>query len=237
MPILIDKPAGYTSHDVIAIMRKILNVKKIGHAGTLDPLATGLLIVLVARDETKLQDQYMSADKEYVAEITLGQTSTTYDAEGELSEPVAYAHISEDHIKTVVRQFVGAIQQRPPIYSAIKLKGRKLYQLARQDKITAADVPAREVNIYSIDIERIDLPQITLRVRCGKGTYIRSLAHDIGQALGMGAYLSELRRTRIGDYTISDAVSLDQFRKNPSPKMGEGLGRGVSDCDGISSTV
>lgn len=206
MPILIDKPAGYTSHDVIAIMRKILSIKKIGHAGTLDPLATGLLIVLVGRDETKLQDQYMNADKQYVAEITVGQTSTTYDAEGELSELVDYAHISEDQIKNTFSTFVGAIQQRPPIYSAIKLKGRKLYQLARQDKITADDVPAREVNIYSIDIEHINLPQIRLRVRCGKGTYIRSLAHDIGQVLGVGAYLSGLRRTRIGEYTVDDAI-------------------------------
>lgn len=211
MPLLINKPKGFTSFDVIAVVRKKLSVRKVGHAGTLDPMATGLLIVLVGRDETKKQDKFMAADKEYIAEITLGKISSTYDGEGELQASGDLRKISLNDINTVLKTFEGELQQRPPIHSAIKIKGQRLYKLARQGKIDPTDVPLRQVVIHSIELLEYNLPTIKIKVHCGKGTYIRSLANDIGESLGTGAYLSALQRTRIGDCYLENAIELSEL--------------------------
>ncbi len=208
MPLLIDKPTDYTSFDVIAVLRKKLNIKKIGHSGTLDPLATGLLIILVGRSETRQQDSFMGMDKEYIAEITFGATSTTYDAEGELSTSALPANITKEQLEEVLPQFTGDIEQTVPAYSAIKVNGQRLYKLAREGRVGDIKLPNRVVSIYEIEILSVKDAIATIRVHCGKGTYIRSLVHDIGQVLGCGAYLSALRRTKIGDYSVEDALQL-----------------------------
>lgn len=208
MPLLINKPQGFTSHDVVAVVRKKLNIKKVGHAGTLDPMATGLLIVLVGREETKQQDAFMAEDKEYVAEITLGVVSTTYDAEGELTVTGDPSSITQLQVQTVLDTFVGDIEQRPPIHSAVHIGGQRSYALARKGHITADQVPLRVVSIYAIELLDFSLPHIRIRVHCGKGTYIRSLGNDIGQALGVGGYLSMLQRTRIGKWSLNNAIEL-----------------------------
>lgn len=226
MPLLINKPKGFTSHDVVAVVRKKLNIKKVGHAGTLDPMATGVLIVLVGREETKQQDAFMAADKEYVAEITLGSTSTTYDAEGEITVVGDPSSITQTQVTSIVGTFVGDIEQRPPIHSAVHIGGQRSYALARKGKITAEQIPLRPVTIHAIEVMDFQLPCIRIRVHCGKGTYIRSLAHDIGQALGVGGYLSELQRTRIGVWSIDKAIeladvtpeSLQEFNADETPR-------------------
>lgn len=211
MPLLINKPKGMTSHDVVYRIRKATGIKKIGHAGTLDPLASGLLILLVGREETKLQARYMDGDKEYEAEITLGQVSETYDAEGPITSSGDVTHSTRADITALLPQFIGIIQQRPPAHSAIKVRGQRLYKQARRGTLQESDIPMREVRIDSIEIIDCTLPTVRLRVRCGKGTYIRSLAHDLGQALGCGAYLSELKRTKIGEYRLADAMELSAY--------------------------
>lgn len=212
MPLLINKPTGYTSHDIVAIVRKKLNVKKVGHAGTLDPLASGLLIILVGREETKRQAEFMAGNKEYIADITLGQRSVTDDAEGPITPGQNPQHLTEQHIVAVLQNFVGEIQQVPPIYSAIKQRGQPLYKIARQGRNVPVIVEPRPVTIHAIDLLEINLPVIKIKVRCSKGTYIRSLARDIGEALGVGAYMSDLTRTRSGEFSLADAVTLEQFK-------------------------
>lgn len=217
MPVLINKPKGMSSHDVVYRVRRATGIKKVGHAGTLDPLATGLLIMLVGREETKLQAQYMDGDKEYVAEITFGQVSETYDAEGPLTtlhnaEYIA-AHITRQDIEAVLPQFLGDIQQRPPAHSAIKVQGQRLYKAARKGTLRVEDIPMREVRIDELEITDYTPPVLQLRIACGKGTYIRSLAHDLGQALGCGAYMSELKRTKIGSFSVDDAQDLDAYMR------------------------
>lgn len=209
--LLIDKPTDYTSHDIVALVRKYTRIKKVGHAGTLDPAATGLLIVLVGRAETKLQDQYMAEEKEYVAEVTLGQVSTTYDQEGDIIESGDATTIKRSDIENVLKQFIGEIEQRPPIHSAIHIKGQRSYKLARQGKIKPEDMPPRQVTIYSIELLSVDLSTFSIRINCGKGTYIRSLANDIGSVLGVGGYMSALRRTKIGEHSVEDAMTVDEF--------------------------
>lgn len=205
--LLIDKPKGWTSFDVVAKVRSLArqatgNKKiKVGHAGTLDPMATGLLIVLVG-SATKEQDSFMKQDKVYQAEITLGYKSDTYDAEGQL------AHVSDEILDTkvisdAVRSFVGDIEQIPPAYSAIKIKGKKAYELAR--KGVTPEIKPRKVTIYSIDDIKYEYPKLGFDVHVSSGTYVRSLANDIGTKVNLGAYLSSLRRTKIGDYKIADA--------------------------------
>lgn len=208
MPILINKPVGYTSHDVVAIVRKKLQVKRVGHAGTLDPLADGLLIVLVGREETKLQSQYLTLPKEYVVDITFGFTSTTDDREGELTPVGDVNTVTLEKIQSVLPQFIGTIMQRPPIYSAIHHHGQRAYDLARAGKIQAEDLPLRQVTITDLHIEDWTPPVLRLRVNCSHGTYIRSLARDIGAALGVGGYATALRRTKIGDYNLEQAIEI-----------------------------
>ena len=208
----LNKPLHWTSHDVVARVRHrcraVTGGKKVGHAGTLDPLASGVLVLCLGK-ATRLSSYVMQTRKQYQAQITLGKTTTSYDAEGEVTTQIDSCHITLAMIEAILPQFTGEIQQAPPIYSAIKVGGQKLYQLARQGQ--SVDVQPRRVQIYAIDILAWNSPVIELDVVCGAGTYIRSLAHDIGQALGVGAYLSGLRRTASGDFKISDSISLDKI--------------------------
>ena len=207
----LDKPLQWTSHDVVARVRRRLRTltdcKKVGHAGTLDPLASGVLVLCLGK-ATRLSSYVMHTRKQYQAQITLGRTTASYDAEGDVTAAADASHITQSAIQEVLRRFIGEIQQVPPMHSAVKVGGRKLYQLARAGK--SVERKARQVRIYSIDILSWNNPIIELKVVCGSGTYIRSLAHDIGQALGAGAYLSALRRIASGDFHIGDSISLDK---------------------------
>jgi tRNA pseudouridine55 synthase len=210
----IDKPLGMTSHDVVARVRRLLNTKKVGHAGTLDPLATGVLIVCVG-SATRLSEYVMHTTKRYAARVRLGETTTTYDAEGEITQERDASHITQAMVEAVLPQFTGDIEQLPPIYSAIKKGGRKLYEMARAG--IDVEVEARPVHIDKLSITNFDLPEFDLEVTCGAGTYIRSLAHDVGEALGVGAHLRGLVRTASGSFSIARAVSLDDLNKADNP--------------------
>lgn len=199
--LIIDKEAGWTSHDVVAKARGILGTTKIGHAGTLDPLATGVLVLGVGAG-TKILQHLVGHDKVYDAEIILGAVSDTFDAEGEITKTNFVGEISRAEIEQVLPQFLGKIMQVPPKFSAIKIGGKSAHQLARRGK--KVDLPARPVEIFDLQME-FDWPQVRLQVHCGSGTYIRSLAHDLGQALGCGAFLSGLRRVRSGNFTENNA--------------------------------
>jgi tRNA pseudouridine55 synthase len=188
--ILIDKPLHWTSFDVVRKIRNTIKIKKVGHAGTLDPLATGLLIVCTGKFTKKI-NEYMTQEKEYTGSFTLGATTPTYDKE---STP---------------QNFIGEIQQLPPIYSAIKKDGVALYELARRGE--EVELKARTIKITEFEITKVELPIVEFSVLCGTGTYIRSLAHDMGQVLGCGAYLSELRRTKIGEFDVNTTVSMEGF--------------------------
>jgi tRNA pseudouridine55 synthase len=202
----IDKPQWLSSHDVVAQVRRVCGTRKVGHAGTLDPLATGVLLVCVGRT-TRLSEYLMGQQKVYEATIKLGQTTNTYDAEGEITAERPFIHISKPAIEDALASFRGHINQLPPIYSAIKIKGQPMYKLAREGK--EVERKPRPVTIYTLDMLDWTPPFLQLHVVCSTGTYIRSLAHDIGEALGCGGHITELRRTAIGSFQIDDAVSLD----------------------------
>ena len=212
--ILIDKPLHWTSFQVVNKLRwaikKKFNLKKIkvGHAGTLDPLATGLLIICTGR-YTKRIDEYQAQEKEYTGTFYLGATTPSFDLETEVNQHFPTSHITEDLIIETTKKFMGEIEQIPPIYSAIKKDGKRLYELARAGESTI--IQSRKVTISEFEIIEINLPHIEFRVRCSKGTYIRSLANDFGMALKSGAYLFSLRRTKIGDSNVSKANSIDEF--------------------------
>jgi tRNA pseudouridine55 synthase len=206
--LLINKPLRWTSFDVVRKLRGILKIKKIGHAGTLDPLATGLLILCTGK-MTKQIDTFQAQAKEYTGKMILGQTTPSYDLETAPTPPQDISGISEQMIRGVTSQFTGSISQIPPLHSAIKVEGKRAYKLARAG--SDAKLKPREVTISTFEITDINLPEVGFRVVCSKGTYIRSLAHDMGQALGVGAYLSELCRTRIGDFLLKDAQTLDEL--------------------------
>lgn len=205
------KPKGPTSHDMIYQVRRITHIKRVGHAGTLDPAASGVLVVAIGRESTKQLTALIQHDKEYVATVTLGVTSTTDDGEGVItkSQITNDKSTSLEEINTVLKQFVGTIQQVPPIYSAIKLGGRKAYELAR--KGTEITMTSREVVIHSIEVVSYSWPLLIIKVHCGKGVYIRSLARDIGGALGTGGYMSALERTRVGEYLIENSMAIAEF--------------------------
>ena len=209
--ILIDKPLHWTSFDVVRKIRSTIKIKKVGHAGTLDPLATGLLIVCTGKFTKKI-NEYMAQVKEYTGTFTLGSTTPTYDKESTPENFVAFQQISEEEIKNATKQFIGEIQQYPPVYSAIKKDGVALYELARRGE--EVELKARTITINEFEIAKIILPIVSFRVLCGTGTYIRSLAHDMGQVLGCGAYLSELRRTKIGSFNVDDAKTMETFMNN-----------------------
>ncbi len=205
--LLVDKPAGWTSHDAVAKVRGLLGIRAVGHAGTLDPFATGLLILGIGPG-TKQLTALMGTDKTYETTLTLGATSTTFDPEGEITQVVKHETSSVDRegIERTLDQFRGGYAQKAPIYSAKKLAGHKLYDLARAGKATEEMRPIKEVVINEITILGYTWPELRLRVHCGSGTYVRSLGDDIGRALGTGAYVSQLRRTRIGTYRVEDAT-------------------------------
>lgn len=206
--LLIDKPLDWTSFDVVRKIRNTIRIKKVGHAGTLDPLATGLLIVCTGKF-TKRINEFMAQEKEYTGTITLGATTPTYDLESEPQDVKSLDGINEEMIHEATRQFTGEIMQMPPIHSAIKQKGKPVYLMARKGLDVVLE--PRKITIHEFEITNIDLPVVTFKVVCTTGTYIRSLAHDFGAALGCGGYLSSLRRTRIGQFLASDAMSVEQF--------------------------
>lgn len=202
---LIDKPLEWSSFDVVKFLRKRIRVKKTGHAGTLDPLATGMLILCCGK-ATKSISMIQELPKTYVAEITFGKSTTTYDAEGDVEEEADYLHITEDLIQdTLDNEFKGTVDQIPPMYSALKYGGKKLYELARKGE--TVERPPRQVTFHEFEILNFEMPKLTLRVKCSKGTYIRSLARDLGEALNSKAYLSKLERTAIGHYLVGDALT------------------------------
>jgi len=205
---LVDKPLGWTSFDVIRKLRPLIGIRKIGHAGTLDPLATGLLIVCTGKF-TKRINQYMAQQKEYTGTITLGATTPTYDLE---SEPANFKDtnlITLEKVQSILPQFTGLIEQIPPAHSAIKIDGKRVYELARKGK--EVKLEPRTVQIYSFEILAFRDAQLQFRVVCSTGTYIRSLANDLGQALGCGGYLSALRRTRIGEFEVTAAQTMESL--------------------------
>jgi tRNA pseudouridine55 synthase len=206
--LVVDKPTGMTSHDVIDRLRKILHTRKIGHAGTLDPSAGGVLVACVDQ-ATKIAGFLTEYDKEYRGVIQLGIATDTYDGEGKITRTEKDLKISSDEIKRTVLSFKGKIKQTPPMYSAIKYQGKKLYQYARGNQ--EVKINKREVEIKDIEILEIDIPYIKLRISCSKGTYVRSLAHDVGEKLGCGAYLHSLRRTRVGPFRLEEALSLEKI--------------------------
>ena len=205
------KPKGWTSFDVVAKIRKITGVKKVGHAGTLDPLATGVLIVAIGREATKQISQIMHQEKEYVAKIKLGETSSTDDEEGVKTQKAQKHKSTKAQLQVLIKKFIGEISQVPPAYSAIKVNGRRAYDLARKGK--EVKLKARQVTVKEIELISYRWPYLKIRVVCGPGTYIRSLARDIGRELGTGAYLAELERTRIGEYKVEDAKTIEQLVK------------------------
>ena len=212
--ILIDKPLNWTSFQVVNKVRWLIKQKysikkiKVGHAGTLDPLATGLLI-LCAGKFTKKIETYQAQHKEYTGTITLGATTPSYDLETEIEATFDISGITSEAIIEATKQFIGDIKQQPPIFSALKKDGKRLYEYARSGE--TVEIPKREIHISIFEITTINLPQIEFRVACSKGTYIRSLAHDLGKALNNGAHLSALKRTKIGGFSVNDALSIEQF--------------------------
>jgi len=202
------KPRGPTSNAVLNELRKKLGTRKIGHAGTLDPLAEGVLVVGVGREATKKLSEVVAKEKEYVADIYLGATSETDDAEGLITVNKEPRMATNDEVKKVLDSFVGKIQQIPPIYSAVKIKGREAYKHARAGKMP--EMKSREVEIREIEILKYDWPNLKIHVVTGPGVYIRSLARDVGEQLGCGAYLSNLIRTRVGEYDIATAMKILQ---------------------------
>jgi len=212
--LLIDKPLHWTSFDIVnklrhAILKKY-NLKKfkVGHAGTLDPLATGLLMVFVGKATKKISD-FQNLDKEYTGTITLGATTPSYDMETPIDQTFPFSHITPEMIEATAQKFIGKQQQKPPVFSAIKKNGKKLYEHARKGE--EVDITSRSVEIKEFEILEINLPDIKFRTKVSKGTYIRSLAYDFGKALQSGGYLSELRRTKIGNFSVANAVSYQEW--------------------------
>ena len=205
--LLVTKPKHWTSFDVVKKLRYALKVKKVGHAGTLDPLAIGLLL-LATNKTLKAMSELQGLDKTYIGTMVLGQTTASYDLETKPENQIDISHLTSQFIMTCGRQFIGEIDQRPPLYSAVKIYGKRAYQYARQSK--QIELKNRRIKIYSFQLE-IKLPEIHFEVRCSKGTYIRSLVHDFGLTLGVGAYLKSLTRLKIGCYHLKDAYTIEEI--------------------------
>lgn len=214
--LLFDKPLEWSSFQLVNkvrwLIRSNLNIKKIkvGHAGTLDPLATGLMIICTGKF-TKRINEFMGQEKEYTGTFTLGGTTPSYDLETEIDETFSIEHITEEAIYAFAKANTGTIQQRPPVFSALKKDGKRLYEYARAGE--EVDIPLRETVIHSFEITRIALPEVDFKVSCSKGTYIRSLAYDFGKGLESGAHLTALRRTKIGEYSVDSATTVEAFVK------------------------
>lgn len=211
------KEKGYTSHDVVAVLRKVVGQKKIGHTGTLDPDATGVLPVCLGR-ATKVCELLTDHDKTYEALLLLGKTTDTQDISGEVLEEKHPAHLTEEEVRSCIESFIGEYDQVPPMYSALKVNGKKLYELAREGK--TVERKSRRVQIHGIRIVEMNLPHVRMEVDCSKGTYIRTLCHDIGEKLQVGGCMEELERTKVGRFLKEDAVTLDEVRQ----KMEQGEG-------------
>jgi len=212
--LLFDKPLEWSSFQLVNkvrwLIRKNLNIKKIkvGHAGTLDPLATGLMIICTGKF-TKRIHEFMGQEKEYTGTVMLGATTPSYDLETEINQTFPVNHITEEAIHAFAKAYQGTIQQRPPMFSALKKDGKRLYEFARAGE--EVEIPTREITIYDFEITRIAIPEIDFRVRCSKGTYIRSLAYDMGKKLGSGGHLITLKRTKIGEYSLDNAQDILTF--------------------------
>lgn len=214
--LLIDKPPGMTSHDVVDRVRRVLRMKRIGHAGTLDPMATGLLIILVGK-ATKLSQYLMSLDKEYEGTITLGSTTNTHDAEGEVVSTRPVPPLTEQAARELMATFIGDQYQTPPMFSAKKQDGVPLYKLARKGQEVERE--PRFIRISSFELLRFELPHLHIRLRCSKGTYVRTIAHDLGEKAGCGAHLSSLRRTASDRFSVAQAIPLAELERMDSPEI------------------
>jgi tRNA pseudouridine55 synthase len=214
--LLVDKAEGMTSHDVVAILRRKLDIQKVGHCGTLDPIATGLLLLTIGRG-TKIQDLLMSEDKEYVGILQLGIATSTQDRQGDVIEERPVPELKEDEIRAAFEKFCGDFYQMPPMVSAIKRGGVPLYKLARQGKVVERE--PRFVHVYRYTLDRIALPEIGFSVVCSKGFYVRTYAHDIGETLGCGAHLKSLRRTKSGRFDVANAISVDEIKNGERAKV------------------
>jgi len=214
--LLVDKPCDHTSHDVIARLRGKLRMRKIGHAGTLDPMATGLLIVLLGK-ATRVSQFLISLDKEYEGTVELGKTTDSQDADGQVMETRPVPPFSEAEVKAAIQGFLGDQYQTPPMFSAIKIGGVPLYKRARKGEEVERE--PRFIRVMSWDLLRLDLPKLDFRLRCTKGTYVRTLAHDLGTKLGCGGHLSALRRTATDRFNVSQALTLDQIEELSIPEI------------------
>ena len=218
--LLVDKPRDHTSHDVVARLRGKLKMKRIGHAGTLDPMATGLLVILVGK-ATKVSQYLVSLDKEYEGTIELGKVTDTQDAEGEVMATKPVPALMEEDVLAAIKTFLGDQYQLPPMYSAIKIAGQPLYKAARKGEEVVRE--PRFIRVMSWDLLRFASPQIDFRLRCTKGTYVRTLAHDLGAKIGCGAHLAALRRTATDKFTVSQALTLDQIQAMTLPEIEQRL--------------
>ncbi len=221
--LLIDKPYTWSSFDVVRKIRNTIRIKKVGHAGTLDPLATGLLIVCTGKF-TKRIEEIQGQVKEYTGIIELGKTTPSYDLETDFDSTTSIEHVSKENVLASRDAFIGEIEQFPPVFSAIKKDGVRAYEHARKGR--EVKLESRSVVIHGFELVKIDLPEVHFKITCSKGTYIRSIAHDFGQQLGVGGYLKSLRRTRIGDYLVSDAKDVLAFcdEIKPNPVHGDNTG-------------
>jgi tRNA pseudouridine55 synthase len=209
--LVIDKPVGLTSHDVVQIIRRGTGIRRAGHTGTLDPRASGVLVVLIG-PAVRLSEYVSASDKRYQATIHLGSSTDTYDAEGRITASASLSNISEEQFENILQQFVGEIEQVPPPYSAVKVQGRKAYDMAREGEEVSLE--PRTIQVYSLDLLEWDPPEVVTDVFCSSGTYVRSLANDLGNALGVGAHLVGLRRTKSGRFTLRDAVPLRRLQES-----------------------
>uniref|UniRef100_UPI00404AEDDE tRNA pseudouridine(55) synthase TruB n=1 Tax=Fulvivirga sp. TaxID=1931237 RepID=UPI00404AEDDE len=208
--ILVDKPLTWTSFDIVKKLRYHLKVKKIGHAGTLDPLATGLLILCTGK-KTKQIETYQAQEKEYTGTFTIGATTPSYDLETEVENIKDFSHLKQEDLLKASESLTGKIDQIPPIFSAIKVEGKRAYKGARSGE--DVKLKSRQVEVKVFELTEVNLPVVAFKIVCSKGTYIRSLARDFGEILGVGAYLSSLRRTRIGDFNVDDAETIEELTK------------------------
>jgi len=215
--LLLNKPKGPTSFDMVYKLRKITGIKKIGHAGTLDPFASGLLIMAIGREATKQISKYVKLDKEYIATLKLGATSTTHDPEGKIKENKNYEYPSRKKIENVLKNFLGKQEQIPPMFSAKKIKGKRLYDLARKGIEIKRE--AVNIDIKNIELLEYEWPNLRIKVSVSSGTYIRVLAFDIGEVLKTGAYLSKLKRTKIGKFKLDEAVLIESLREDDWDKF------------------
>ena len=209
--LIVNKPDGVTSHDVVSMVRRKFKIRRVGHAGTLDPMATGVLIILVGK-ATKLFNKFVKLDKAYRATLILGTATNSADTQGQVLAQKPYAHITPQEIENIFQRFLGETDQVPPMVSAVKVKGKKLYELAR--KGIEVERPPRKIVINAIRVEEIAPPQVKFYLECSKGTYVRQLAEDIGKALGCGACISQIERTKVGPFALDQAVELEEVNES-----------------------